>query len=134
MASSMRQQFAVFVVRWLLNSVGIWVGVTLLGHARESMNVTTAIITFVVAGLIFSIINSVLKPIIMILSLPAILLTLGLFTLVVNGFLVYISLALAPGLSMSFGDSVLAGIILSLVNYIISSALDLKVAAQDKEM
>ena len=78
------------------------------------------------AGLIFSLVNSTLKPIVTILALPAILLTLGLFTLVVNGFMVYISLALAPGISMTFAHSIVAGIILSLVNYIISSALVLQ--------
>lgn len=82
--------------------------------------------SFIFAGWIFSIVNSVLKPILTILALPAILLTLGLFTLVVNGFLVYVALALAPGLSMTFGNSILAGIILSLVNYIISSAIMLQ--------
>jgi len=78
------------------------------------------------AGLIFSLVNTVLKPVITILALPAILLTLGLFTLVVNGLMVYISLAIVPGLSMTFANSILAGIILSLVNYIISSALVLQ--------
>ena len=60
-------------------------------------------------GLIFSVVNSVLKPIVTILALPAILLTLGLFTLIVNGFMVYISLALAPGISMTFAHSIIAG-------------------------
>jgi putative membrane protein len=59
------------------------------------------------------------------LSLPAILLTLGLFTIIVNGFMVYISLKLAPGLNMTFWNSVLTGIILSLVNYIVSNAVEL---------
>lgn len=126
----MKQQFAVFVVRWLLNSVGIWVAATILGHYRGSAMTVAAITTFIIAGLIFSVVNSVLKPIVVILSLPAILLTLGLFTLVVNGFMVYVSLALAPGLSMTFGDSIVAGIILSLVNYIVSSALDLQATPQ----
>ncbi|MDO4773547.1 MAG: phage holin family protein [Candidatus Saccharibacteria bacterium] len=126
----MRQQFAVFVVRWMLNSVGIWVAISILGHYHGGITNTAAVMTFVVAGLIFSVVNSVLKPIVVILSLPAILLTLGLFTLVVNGLMVYLSLALAPGLSMTFGASILAGIILSLVNYIVSSALDLKAAPQ----
>ena len=78
------------------------------------------------AGLIFSLVNSTLKPIVTILELPAILLTLGLFTLVVNGLMVYVSLALAPGISMTFAHSIVAGIILSLVNYIIGSALVLQ--------
>lgn len=119
----MKRQFATFLLRWVLNSVGIWVAVRLLGNENTEM---TSVWTFMTAGLIFSLVNSVLKPIITILALPAILLTLGLFTLVVNGLMVYISLALAPGISMTFTHSIIAGIILSLVNYIIGSALVLQ--------
>lgn len=122
----MRKQFSVFLVRWGLNSLGIWVAVRLLGNGISQVETPTTITTFLVAGLIFSLINSTLKPIVIILSLPAILLTLGLFTLVVNGLMVYLSLKLAPGLAMSFGNSILAGIILGLVNYIVSSAFELR--------
>jgi putative membrane protein len=105
----MKRQFATFLLRWILNSVGIWVAVRLLGNENTEM---TSVWTFMTAGLIFSLVNSILKPIITILALPAILLTLGLFTLVVNGLMVYISLALAPGISMTFVHSIIAGIIL----------------------
>ena len=123
---SMKRQFALFVLRWILNTIGIWVAVRLLDVSPASPDTPAMVSTFVIAGLIFSIVNSVLKPIITILALPAILLTLGLFTLVVNGLMVYISLALAPNLSISFGDAIIAGIVLSLVNYIVSSALELE--------
>ena len=63
--------------------------------------------------------------IVMILSLPMILVTLGFFTIVVNGFLVWLSLMLAPGLQMTFLNSIFAGLILSLVNYVVSSVLEL---------
>lgn len=116
--------WAVMVVRWVLNSLGLWVAVSLLGSSDTDLGTTSAVVVFLVAGLIFSIVNSVLKPIVIILSLPAILLTLGLFTLIVNGLMVYITLALAPEVSMTFGASILAGIIMSLVNYIVSNAFD----------
>lgn len=119
----MKRQFATFLLRWILNSVGIWVAVRLLGNGNPEV---TSAWTFMMAGLIFSLVNSTLKPIVTILALPAILLTLGLFTLVVNGLMVYVSLALAPGISMTFAHSIVAGIILSLVNYIIGSALVLQ--------
>ncbi len=124
----MKRQFAVFLLRWILNTIGLWVAIKLFGLNQSTPDNVATITTYVIAGLIFSLVNSVIKPIVVILSMPAILVTLGLFTLVVNGFMVYISIALAPGLSMSFGNSILAGIILSLVNYIISSALDLQSA------
>ena len=103
----MKRQFATFLIRLILNSVGIWVAVRLLGN--ETPGATSAW-TFMVAGLILSVVNSVLKPIVTILALPAILLTLGLFTLIVNGFMVYISLALAPGISMTLRIQLLPGL------------------------
>lgn len=119
----MRRQFAIFLLRWLLNSFGLWVAVRLLGTGYSGAQVDASASVFLLAGLIFSVINTVLKPIIIILSLPAILLTLGLFILVVNGILVYISLKLVPGLQMSFVNSILTGMILSLINYIVTSVL-----------
>ncbi|MFZ2126492.1 MAG: phage holin family protein [Candidatus Microsaccharimonas sp.] len=122
----MKQQLFVFLVRWVLNSFGLWVAVRLLGTGYENFDVTAGFWGFLLAGLIFSILNSVLKPLAVILSLPAILLTLGLFMIVVNGALVYLSLALAPGIGMSFLNSILTGIILSLINYIVSAAVEMR--------
>lgn len=124
----MRKQFYVFILRWILNSFGLWVAVRIFGTGYSDADLSASIWVFLFAGLIFSLINSVLRPVVIILSLPAILLTLGLFTIIVNGFMVYVSLLLAPGLHMTFWNSVLTGIVLSLVNYIVSSALELQYA------
>lgn len=129
----MKQQFFVFVVRWILNSFGLWVAVRIFGTGYSDAELTAGAWAFLTAGLIFSVINSILRPVAIILSLPAILLTLGLFTIIVNGLMVYISLKLAPGLNMTFWNSVLTGIVLSLVNYIVSSALELQYARRQEE-
>ena len=129
----MKRQFYVFIIRWVLNSFGLWVAVRIFGTGYDNVELATGVGVFLFAGLIFSVINSVLRPIVIILSLPAILLTLGLFTIVVNGLMVYISLKLAPGLNMAFWNSVLTGIILSLVNYIVSSALELQYARRQEK-
>lgn len=121
----MRRQFAVFLLRWLLNSFGLWLAVRLLGTGYDDIDVNASLSLFLLAGLVFSIINTVLRPIVIILSLPAILLTLGLFILVVNGIMVYVSLQLTPGIQMTFINSILTGMILSLINYIVSSVLEI---------
>lgn len=121
---TLNQRFLIFLVRWLLNSFGLWVAARLLGSGYENVDITASVGGFLLAGLIFSIVNSVLKPFLVILSLPAILLTLGLFMLIVNGVMVYISLKIAPGFSMSFLNSILAGMILSLINYIVSALIE----------
>ncbi len=129
----MKKQFFVFVLRWILNSFGLWIAFRILGTGYHDIEVEMGVPVFLMAGLIFSLINTVLRPIVIILSLPAILLTLGLFTIVVNGLMVYVSLMLAPGLHMTFWNSVLTGIVLSLINYIVSSALELQYIRRQEE-
>lgn len=127
----MKQQFAVFLVRWALNSFGLWIAVRLLGTGYDNVEVSAGFWGFILAGLIFSVVNSIFKPLAVILSLPAILLTLGLFVIIVNGVMVYISLAIAPGISMSFGNSILAGIILSLINYVVTAFVEIQRSKQE---
>lgn len=122
----MKRQLLTFIIRWILNSFGLWVAVRIFGTGYSDTVINSSVHVFLVAGLIFSLINAILKPIVIILSLPAILVTLGLFTIIVNGLMVYVSLRLAPGLQMTFWHSVLTGLVLSLVNYIVSSALELE--------
>lgn len=129
----MKQQFFVFVLRWMLNSFGLWIAVRIFGTGYDNANLVLGAGPFLLAGLIFSIVNSILRPIVIILSLPAILVTLGLFTIIVNGLMVYISLKLSPGLTMTFWNSILAGVVLSLVNYIVSSVLELRYMRRREE-
>lgn len=129
----MKRQFFTFVIRWVLNSFGLWIAVRIFGTGYSDKQIDEGVFAFLLAGLIFSVVNAVLKPVVTIVSLPAILLTLGFFTVIVNGLMVYISLKLAPGLYMSFWNSVLTGLVLSLINYIVSSALELEYARNREE-
>lgn len=119
----MRKQFAVFLLRFLLNTLGLWIASRLLGGGFNDTDATTT--TFFVAGFALSLANSVLRPIVIVLSLPAILITLGLFMLVVNGLMVYIALNLVPNLDISFFSAIITGLIISLINYVISGFLEL---------
>jgi len=126
----MRRQFAIFLVRWVCNSFGLWIASRLFDVGFHDTGATAT--TFLVAGLVLSLVNAVLKPIIVVLALPAVLLTLGLFMLVVNGLTVYIALALVPGLEVSFGISILVGMIISLINYALSAIIDLRSNPREK--
>ena len=99
--------------------------VQLLGTAN-GYDVNTSFAGFLLAGFVFSIVNAILKPLIIVLALPAILLTLGFFMIIVNGLMVYISLRFTPSIEMTFLNSIFAGMILSLVNYIVSATLVVK--------
>lgn len=116
----------------MLNSLGLWLAVKLFGTGYTETPEGTA--AFLIAGLLFSIVNAVLRPIVIILSLPALMLTLGLFMLVVNGFLVYVAVKLAPGFDMTFMHAILTGIVISLVNYIVSNVIDLRYVRSQEEL
>ena len=75
-----------------------------------------------IAGLVIGLVNGSIKPIISILSLPINLLTLGAFSLIVNGFCFWLAAALTPGFTVSGIIAFLVGpIILSLGNTFISN-------------
>lgn len=81
-------------------------------------NVTAAII----AALIFGLVNAIIRPLLLLLSLPLIVLTFGLFALVVNTLVLYIVAWIYPtGLQLeSFGWTFVAALILSIVSMILS--------------
>jgi putative membrane protein len=118
----MKKQFAIFILRWVAMSCGIWLAVILLSGVTKGAEPT--IMSYVGAGFAFSMVNTLLKPIVTILSLPAIILTLGLFVLVVNGLMVYVALAFVPSLELTFFEAIIAGIFLSIINYIFNGLLD----------
>lgn len=111
----MKDQLITFVNRWFLNSFLLWILVSIFGNVSNH-----SAGTFFLAGLIFSIVNSSLKTILTILSLPMIIVTFGFFTLIVNGLIVWISMILAPNISMGFWNSVIVGAAMSLLNYSLS--------------
>lgn len=120
----MKNQLLAFFLRWALSSVGLWIAVQLWGTIDTS-STASVVATFLFAGLIFSVFNAILKPILTVLSLPFVVVTLGLFMLIVNGFLVWATVAIAPNLEMSFGWAIVGGIVMSLINYLISGILEL---------
>jgi putative membrane protein len=111
-----------FIVRWFVCSLGIWIAAGLLGDKLEYDERFTVI---VVAGLILAVVNSILKPIVVLLSLPAILFSLGLFMIVINGLMVVVASWLYPALHVTnFMAAMLAGMIIGLVNYLVNTILE----------
>lgn len=105
-----------------MSSLGLWIAAGLFG---ASITYGSRIAVIIIAGLILAIVNSVIKPIIIILSLPAILFSLGLFMIVINGLMVLIVSKLYPPLQVaSFGSAVLAGMVIGLVNFLVTTILE----------
>jgi putative membrane protein len=118
----MKSPFARFLVRWFVSALGLWIAAVLLS---ETVNYDERIIVIVISGLILAVINAVIKPIIIILSLPAILFSLGLFMIVINGLMVtLVSWLYSPLQVTNFGAAMLTGMVIGLVNYLVTTILE----------
>jgi putative membrane protein len=118
----MKNPLARLLLRWFVCSLGLWIAASLLASDISYQNEIKVII---IAGLILAVINAIIRPILVILSLPAILLTLGLFMVVINGFTVFLVSKLYEPLQVTnFWAAILAGLIIGLVNYLVSAILD----------
>src|SRR6185436_20462860 len=77
-----------------------------------------------VAGLIFGIVNALVRPVLVVLTFPLTLVTLGLFLFVVNGLCLGITAALVPGFAVGgFWSAVLGALVVSVVSWILNGML-----------
>jgi putative membrane protein len=103
------------LINWLLSSLVIIVGAYILpGVHVESF------LTALVLAIVLGIINALLKPILILLTLPINILSLGLFTLVINAALIMLATVIVPGFKVdSFWWALLYGIVLSFLNWFV---------------
>lgn len=104
-----------FLLRLLLNTLALWIVTQVYGglfFARGS-----GLGEYLVAGLIFGLANALLKPVLLLLTLPFNLLTLGLFTLVVNAVILLVVAALTPLDVRGFGGALIGAILLSVISF-----------------
>ncbi|PKM76994.1 MAG: hypothetical protein CVU90_09685 [Firmicutes bacterium HGW-Firmicutes-15] len=104
-----------WILRWILNILAIVVTAKLLSGFE--VNIWGAIVGSVFLGVI----NAVIRPLIILLTLPLNILSLGLFTFVINGFMLYLTAATVKGFDVQgFWWAVLTSIVLSLISLVIS--------------
>jgi len=105
-----------FLLQWVVSGLAIIITAYLLpGVAVDGF--MAALVTALILGLI----NAVIRPILLLLTLPLNVLTLGLFTLIINALLVMLAAAIVPGFAVQgFWWALLFGIVLAIVNAALS--------------
>jgi putative membrane protein len=104
------------VVHWLVLAVALAVVASLL----DSVDVSGGVIGLLGAALLFGLVDAVLGPILRLLTLPLTVITLGLFTLVVNAILLFVASGLSGALEVGgFFPTVLAAFLLSVVSTVL---------------
>lgn len=109
-----------FLAKFLINAVAILITAYLLEGIYMS-GVGMAIVVAIVLGII----NILLKPILVILTLPVTVLTLGLFLLVINALMIMLTAWLVPGFAVdNFWWALLFSIVLAIINWFLSQFID----------
>jgi putative membrane protein len=110
-----------FFVRLLVNAAGLWVATQIVPGVSYSGGWPP----FLAVALIFGIINATLRPLTTILTCPLILLTLGLFALIVNGLMLWLTSSVSSALGLGFRvdgfwSAFWGGVIVSIVSTLLS--------------
>lgn len=126
-----------FIIRVIINALALWItswvlpGFTVstggtLSLAQGNSTVAT-VLAFLFIGLIFGLVNALVKPIVALLSLPVTILTLGLFTLIINAAMLWLTAWLSSYTTVAlhidrfFWTAVLAAIIITVISLIASA-------------
>ena len=126
-----------FIARLLATTAGLWVTVHVVPSISiEASSASQTVIVFAVVALVFTAVNSIIKPVVKTLAFPLYLLTFGLFALVTNSLLFALTgwLSTSLGIPMTTGGflSCLAGaVITSVVASVVSGVLHDKKDARD---
>jgi putative membrane protein len=87
-----------FLVRMLINATALWVAATIV----PGVDYSGGWLPFLGVAMIFGVVNTVIRPITWVLTFPLILITLGLFLLVINGLMLWLTSALSSALNIGF--------------------------------
>jgi putative membrane protein len=103
-----------FLLRGLVAALGLWAATAML----DGISIDTPM-TLILAGLLLGIVNAIVRPFALLLSLPALLVTLGLFLLVINAAMLGLVALFLPGFRIDgFWSAVGGSLIVSVISWI----------------
>lgn len=108
------------VIRLVINAAALWVAAFLV----PGIEITENVGGIALVALVFGLVNALIRPIVAILTCPINVLTLGLFTLVVNALMLMLTAAVVNGFAVAgFFDALLGGIVVSIASLLLSMFL-----------
>lgn len=118
-----------FLIKTVVNGIALWaaaVAVDGIHLGEDDPELSTRLLTIGLVALVFGVINAFVKPFAQLLSLPFIIITLGLFTLIVNAFMLQITEWISEPLGLDFSidaffwDAVLGAIVITVVSMVVN--------------
>lgn len=121
-----------FILRVLVNALAIWLTSLFIDEHFEIVGSDSSggkIVVILAVALLYSLVNAIVKPVVQVLSIPLYILTLGLFTLVVNALMLMLTAWITEqtdwGIRIEGGFwwAVLAALLISVLNWLISAVV-----------
>jgi putative membrane protein len=120
-----------FVIRVVVNGLALWVASLLISGISFGSGGSTVsqVLTIGAVGLVFGVLNAVVRPILFFLSLPLLVVTLGLFTFILNAIMLSLTSWIAGLLGLQFTvadfwwDAVLGALVITIVALILNLVL-----------
>lgn len=109
------------LLRLILNSAALWLLTQIYSGVFFAPG--SKLVDYLVAGLILGLVNALLRPILLLFTFPINLLTLGLFTLVINAIVLVVVAGLTNLETRTFGAAFIGAIILSIISFGLSALL-----------
>jgi putative membrane protein len=111
---------AQLILRIVINAIAL----TAAAYLIPGIEVTSDVVQLLLVAVVFGLVNALIKPIVSLLSCPLTLMTLGLFTLVVNALMLMLTDALVDGIAVDgFFPALLGALVISIVSTILSAVL-----------
>ena len=108
-----------FVVSWISTAVALGVGAWLLGGVELD-----GVVPALIAALVLGLVNALIRPVLLFLTIPLNVVTLGLFTFVINAALLCLAAWLAPGFAIAgFWSALALAVIVAVVNAVAAAVL-----------
>jgi putative membrane protein len=117
-----RMGISELITRWLINALGlVLVSRILPGVSFEGQGGWQVLVTVLAAAALLGLVNAAIRPVLLVLTLPINLLSLGLFTLFINGAMLWLVSKIVPGfIVQGYGAAVLGALLLSVISMLIS--------------
>ncbi|MBN2118412.1 MAG: phage holin family protein [Anaerolineales bacterium] len=116
-----------FILRWAINAIALYLTVLIL---PGRIDLTTGLVSIIWLALIFGLVNALFRPLINLLTCPLIVLTLGLFTLVINTFMFWLTSVIGQQFDLGliiaepvWWNAFLGGLVVSVVSVLMTMIL-----------
>jgi putative membrane protein len=104
------------LIRWIVNAIALFVVASLVPGIEAS-----SIMTLFIAALVLGLLNAVVRPVLLVLTLPITVVTLGLFIFVLNALVFWLAAAFVPGFTVDgFIPALLGALVFSIISMLTS--------------